>query len=282
MRLRHPGRTAPPGAPALLLLALLAPWGAPSAQDAAPGPPPVAPRHEAPAPAPQTPSAQGATAPMPLMPLAEIHPGMIGTARTVFEGSNLEDFKVEILGVLKNAIGPQQDLIVGRLRGEKVEYTGVVSGMSGSPVYIDGRLIGAVSYRLGPFAKEAVAGITPIADMIKLAGPADKKRAAAQAPDLLVRRIRPALSGYSPHKPGNIPHGRIANAKLPPATPCHPFDVEQSPLSSYMKGPCRTRQCVAARGFCRLWPPRDASRACWRPTCRREPPTPPPAPTLRG
>jgi len=122
------------------------------------------------------------------MPLDEIRPGMQGIARTVFEGSSLEEFKVEILGVLKGAIGPQQDLIIGRLRGDKVEYTGVVSGMSGSPVYIDGRLIGAVSYRLGQFAKEAIAGITPIADMMKVADPARAAGGAgAQAPDLLGR-----------------------------------------------------------------------------------------------
>src|SRR5882672_2165488 len=108
--------------------------------------------------APETPAS-----PVVLMPLDQIRPGMQGIARTVFEGSNLEEFKVEILGVLQGAIGPQQDLIVARLRGDKVEYTGVVSGMSGSPVYIDGKLIGAVSYRLGNFAKEPIAGITPIA-----------------------------------------------------------------------------------------------------------------------
>ena len=94
----------------------------------------------------------------------------MGIARTVFEGDRLEEFNVEFLGVLKNAIGPQQDMIVARLRGEKVEFTGVVSGMSGSPVYIDGKLVGAISYRLGSFAKEAIAGITPIGEMVKLIG----------------------------------------------------------------------------------------------------------------
>ena len=125
--------------------------------------------------------------PVPLMPLDEIRPGMQGTARTIFEGSSPEEFKVEILGVLKGAIGPQQDLILARLRGEKVEYTGVVAGMSGSPVYIDGKLVGAVSYRLGQFAKEAIAGITPIADMIKLATPPRASGGGARGPDLLGR-----------------------------------------------------------------------------------------------
>ena len=122
-----------------------------------------------------------------ILPLEEIRAGMEGTARTVFEGNALEEFRVEILGVLRNAIGPQQDMILARLRGDKVEFTGVVSGMSGSPVYVNGRLIGALSYRIGPFAKEAIAGITPIADMLKLAGegPRSADTARGVEPDLV-------------------------------------------------------------------------------------------------
>ncbi len=81
-------------------------------------------------PAPEPPPAAGPTA---FLPLEEIRAGMQGKARTVFEGDTLEEFNVEILGVLKNAIGPQQDMIIARLHGDKVEYTGVVSGMSGGP-----------------------------------------------------------------------------------------------------------------------------------------------------
>jgi hypothetical protein len=109
--------------------------------------------------------------PIGLYPVADIHPGLRGVARTVFEGDKLEEFEVEFLGILKNAIGPQQDMILARLHGPKVEFTGVVAGMSGSPVYVDGRLVGALSYRIGTFAKEPIAGITPIGDMIKLASP---------------------------------------------------------------------------------------------------------------
>jgi hypothetical protein len=76
--------------------------------------------------------------------------------------------EVEILGVLKDAIGPGQDMILGRLHGEKPEYTGVVAGMSGSPVYVDGRLVGALSYRIGQFAKEPICGITPIEQMLEV------------------------------------------------------------------------------------------------------------------
>ncbi len=123
------------------------------------------------------------------LPVDALRPGMQGTARTVFEGDKLEEFGVEILGVLKNAIGPRQDLILARLHGPKVEFTGVVSGMSGSPVYVEGKLIGALSYRIGPFAKEPIAGITPIADMLKLdgVGPAASEGPAEATQDLLGR-----------------------------------------------------------------------------------------------
>jgi hypothetical protein len=100
-----------------------------------------------------------------LMPIEEIRPGMVGTGRTVFSGSKLEDFQVHILGVLRNVIAPNRDLILARLEGGPLAKTGVIAGMSGSPVYVDGRLIGAVSYALGQFATEPIAGITPIAEM---------------------------------------------------------------------------------------------------------------------
>jgi len=93
---------------------------------------------------------------------------MTATAWTVFEGTAPEPMQVEILGVLRGARGPGQDLILARLHGAKPEYTGVVAGMSGSPVYIDGKLAGALSYRIGQFTKEPIAGITPIEQMIEV------------------------------------------------------------------------------------------------------------------
>ena len=99
-------------------------------------------------------------------PLSEIHRGLQGVAYTVFEGTRPEPMGVEILGVLHNALGPRQDMILARLEGAKPEYTGVVAGMSGSPVYIDGRLVGALSYRIGMFSKEPICGITPIELML--------------------------------------------------------------------------------------------------------------------
>jgi hypothetical protein len=93
---------------------------------------------------------------------------MTGTAWTVFQGSVPEPMQVEILGILRSARGPGQDMILARLHGDKPEYTGVVEGMSGSPVYIDGKLAGSLSYRIGQFTKEPIAGITPIEQMLQV------------------------------------------------------------------------------------------------------------------
>jgi len=78
-------------------------------------------------------------------PIDEIRPGMVGVGRTVFDGDRLEDFKVTVIGVLRNSIGTRRNLILARLEGGPLANTGVIAGMSGSPVYIDGRLVGAVS-----------------------------------------------------------------------------------------------------------------------------------------
>jgi len=111
-------------------------------------------------------------------PVSELKPGMVATGRTVFQGDQLEEFKAHILGVLHNSIGPRRDLILARLEGGPLANTGVIAGMSGSPVYIDGRLVGAVSYSLGEFAKEPLAGITPIEEMIADATLPDGQRRA--------------------------------------------------------------------------------------------------------
>src|SRR3982074_39801 len=103
-----------------------------------------------------------------IIPLSQIHEGMKGTALTVFEGVKPESMDVEVLGVLHNVNGPKGDIILVRLHGQKVEYTGVVAGMSGSPVYLDGKLAGALAFRIGEFSKEPIAGVTPIADMLEI------------------------------------------------------------------------------------------------------------------
>jgi hypothetical protein len=110
------------------------------------------------APQPKTPA---------LFPLEDLRPGMKGTARTVFSGSEAEEFGVEILGVLPGFPGPRQSAIIARLTGANVEKTGVFAGMSGSPVYIDGKIVGAIAFSF-PFSKEPIAGITPIKQMIDL------------------------------------------------------------------------------------------------------------------
>jgi hypothetical protein len=103
-----------------------------------------------------------------IMPLEQIHAGMRGVAYTVFEGVKPEPMEVEVLGVLKNVNGPRGDLILVRLIGKKPEYTGVVAGMSGSPVYFEGKLAGALSFRIGQFAKDPIAGVTPIQQMLEI------------------------------------------------------------------------------------------------------------------
>jgi hypothetical protein len=99
-------------------------------------------------------------------PLKDVKPGMRGTGRTVFTGSRIEGFQVEVLGVLEN-IGPKQSLILARLSGGPLAQTGVLQGMSGSPVYLDGKLAGAVALAF-PFAKEPIAGIRPIEEMVRV------------------------------------------------------------------------------------------------------------------
>ncbi|OFW30336.1 MAG: hypothetical protein A3G76_03030 [Acidobacteria bacterium RIFCSPLOWO2_12_FULL_65_11] len=123
-------------------------------------------------------AAQAQTA---LMGIDEIRPGMIGVGRTVFDGTRVEEFTVNILGVLENVIGTRRNLILARLEGGPLAATGVIAGMSGSPVYIDGRLIGAVSYSLGSFSKEPIAGITPIAEMTDAAATGGARPAGARA-----------------------------------------------------------------------------------------------------
>ncbi len=104
-------------------------------------------------------------------PVDELREGMQGTGRTVFHGTGIEEFDVEILGVLRNN-SPNQDLILARLSGEPLDETGVLQGMSGSPVYIDDRLVGAVAYAFEG-SREPIAGIQPIGQMVSVLGSAE-------------------------------------------------------------------------------------------------------------
>ncbi|HXI43430.1 MAG TPA: SpoIVB peptidase S55 domain-containing protein [Bryobacteraceae bacterium] len=132
-------------------------------------------------------------------PLKDLKPGMLATGRTVFSGNHIEDFQVEILGVLEN-VGPKQSLILARLSGGPLEKTGVLQGMSGSPVYIGGKLVGAVAMAF-PFSKEPIAGIRPIEDMVRVSSassePLRRVKASLDSTNLTAMLPKPeeAMSG---------------------------------------------------------------------------------------
>ena len=131
-------------------------------------------------------SSVGIAAPA-IFPLKDVRAGQHGVGRTVFSGSRVEEFQVEILGVLEN-LGPRQSIILARLSGGPLASTGIMQGMSGSPVYIDGKLVGAVAMGF-PQSKEAIAGIRPIEDMLR-ASPQPPQTIASAAP-----RRRPFIAG---------------------------------------------------------------------------------------
>ncbi len=135
------------------------------------------------------------------LPLGEVKEGMRGTARTVFRGSEPEEFNVEILGVLPGGVGPKQDLIIGRISGGSADRTAVFAGMSGSPVYIGGKLVGAISYSF-PFAKEPICGITPIEQMVAIF---EKKQVERSGP------IEPRAVSFSELAAANFQPGFLKN-----------------------------------------------------------------------
>src|SRR5579864_8414382 len=103
-----------------------------------------------------------------IFPLSQVKPGMKGEALTIFAGDQIEKFDLVVIGVMPNFLAPRESIILVQLVGPKVEHTGVVAGMSGSPVYIEGKLAGALSLKLGQFAKEPLAGVTPIENILSL------------------------------------------------------------------------------------------------------------------
>lgn len=107
------------------------------------------------------PSAQAAE-PEAIYPVANVRVGQKAYGLTVFQGEKVEKFDLELLGVLHNYLGPKRDLVVARLTDARLEKAGVVAGMSGSPIYVEGKLLGALGYSLGNFGKEGICGITPI------------------------------------------------------------------------------------------------------------------------
>jgi hypothetical protein len=162
-----------------------------------------------------------ASAPPPssggFFPLSEVRKGMSATAWTVFQGNQPEPMQVEILGVLRGARGPGQDMILAQLHGAKPEYTGVVAGMSGSPVYIGKRLLGSLSYRIGQFSKDPIAGITPIEQMLEV-------------------RALPLRAPEPPHDGTQIASA-TANPTSWPASPPKTVDTDQAMNFQAMETP---------------------------------------------
>jgi hypothetical protein len=174
-------------------------------------------------------------------PLENVQPGQKGYARTVFEGSKIEEFGVEILGVLKN-VGPKQDMILARLSGERLAEAGVFAGMSGSPVYVDGKLLGAIAYAF-PFSKEPIAGITPIQQIVDIfkerpasaprsgSGPVAWRRGAAVNPAKMLSAPG-ELAALAPGSLGVVNSSDWTAALRPIATPLNlsgfsPIAVEE-------------------------------------------------------
>jgi hypothetical protein len=145
---------------------------------------------------------------------------MRGYALTVFQGVKPESMDVEVLGVLKNMNGPKGDIILVRLHGEKAEYTGVVAGMSGSPVYFDGKLAGALAFRIGEFSKEPIAGVTPIADMLEINAFDKSPGGAPSTTRASVSNTASTVTKTSgPGEPSGVPVQSVANYLKPIETP---------------------------------------------------------------
>lgn len=151
-----------------------------------------------------------------VFPLKDVKRGITGVGYTVFASERgPEPFKFKVLGVMRGYLGPGEDLIIAQLQGEQIEHTGVISGMSGSPVYVDGRLMGAVGYRFGSFTKRPIAGITPIERMLT-AAPAPIRVSASRGHLGLVTSAQGA--GSSEHAfSGTLPFGRPEPIDIPMA-----------------------------------------------------------------
>lgn len=134
------------------------------------------------------------TGPVQIMKSSELKPGMTGTAWTVFTGTEPEAVPIEIIGLWKNAWGPKQDIIIGKMGG-KAQRTNVAGGMSGSPVYIDGKLIGAVALRLSVFSPDAICGITPIELMLEINDLDQSRPSDARTPEKAQPRAQLAVPG---------------------------------------------------------------------------------------
>src|ERR1700692_4199939 len=141
-----------------------------------------------------------------ILPLDQVRPGMQGYAYTIFAGDQVEKFDLEVIEVMPNFLGQKQSIILVQLKGAKVERTGVVAGMIGSPVYLDGKLAGALSLKLGIFTKDPIAGVTPIADVLH-----PPVEAAPQQPLQPTQSGQNAAQQLSPSSLQNDPSSSAAN-----------------------------------------------------------------------
>ncbi len=150
---------------------------------------------------------------------------MTGVAYTIFAGDKIEPFDIEVIGILPNLLGPKQSIILVQLHGEKAEHTGVVAGMSGSPVYIDGKLAGALSLKFGVFVKEPLGGVTPIENILSIPSdenPANPKALSVRstvadnggttAPMGLASSLASSMSGQKPRYPVPANYAQLAGA----------------------------------------------------------------------
>ncbi len=154
----------------------------------------------------------------PVFPLSQVQRGLKGYGYTVFASADgPERFEFEVLGVMRGYLGPGEDLIIAQLKGEKIERTGVIAGMSGSPVYVDGKLVGAVGYRFGNFTKDPIAGITPI----------ERMKTAASAPAVASRSPAVGPAVHAGSRPAMTAGGRAEPIAIPVAVSgVHPVVLE--------------------------------------------------------
>jgi hypothetical protein len=161
-----------------------------------------------------------------IIPVSEVHAGMKGYAYTIFAGDQVERFELEVIGVMPNFLGPQQSIILVQLTGPRVEHTGVVAGMSGSPVYIDGRLAGALSLKLGVFTKEPIGGVTPIEDVMR---PQPQTQASAEVytpqPVQPTQRTQSPEGPESPRQQFSLPQDAASRTSLPTGSALEPIET---------------------------------------------------------
>ena len=145
----------------------------------------------------------------------DLRPGMKGTGKTVMVGTKLEEFGAEVLGVMRD-VSPGRDMVLCRLTGCNLEHAGIIQGMSGSPIYIDGKLLGAVAYAW-EFAKDPIAGVTPFQQMVRYVRANDRRIAAEARDPIPGKNSLPAHAWIFPDLDGSLAEGPAPGRGGPPA-----------------------------------------------------------------